>query len=295
MKDKTAPYIGRFAPTPTGPLHFGSLVAALASYLDAKAHDGTWLLRIEDLDPPREDPSASLRIPQQLEQHGLFWDGEIQFQSQHSSRYEAALEQLSKSHDTFVCQCSRKQLSTRAGLHQGVCQQHPSHDIEHPAAIRLKVPDQVITFTDGIYGDYSQNLFHEVGDQVLKRKDGLYAYQLAVIVDDHHAGINHVVRGVDLLDNTPRQLYLMERLGFTRPKYIHIPLATNSQGQKLSKQNQATAIEANDARQNILSALRFLQQPIHDNMHTSTLDQLLIEATKHWQPSLILPSHNGLI
>lgn len=295
MKDKTAPYIGRFAPTPTGPLHFGSLVAALASYLDAKAHDGTWLLRIEDLDPPREDPSASLRIPQQLEQHGLFWDGEIQFQSQHSNRYEAALDQLSKSHDTFACQCSRKQLSTRAGLHQGVCQQHPSHDIELPAAIRLKVPDQVITFTDGIYRDFSQNLFHEVGDQVLKRKDGLYAYQLAVVVDDHHAGINHVVRGVDLLDNTPRQLYLMERLGFTRPKYIHIPLATNSQGQKLSKQNQATAIEANDARQNILSALRFLQQPIHDNMHTSTLDQLLIEATKHWQPSIILPSHNGLI
>jgi glutamyl-Q tRNA(Asp) synthetase len=295
MTKKPAPYIGRFAPTPTGPLHFGSLVAALASYLDAKAHDGTWLLRIEDLDPPREDPSASLRIPQQLEQHGLCWDGEIQFQSQHSSRYEAALEQLSASHDTFLCQCSRKQLSTGAGLHQGVCQQPPSHDNKHPAAIRLKAPDQVISFTDGVYGDYRQNLFQGVGDQVLKRKDALYAYQLAVVVDDHHAGINHVVRGVDLLDNTPRQLYLIDRLGFTRPHYLHIPLATNPQGQKLSKQNQATAIEANDARKNILAALGFLQQPIHEHMASYSLDELLTEAIQHWQPSLITPCHNGLI
>jgi glutamyl-Q tRNA(Asp) synthetase len=292
MTKHATSYIGRFAPTPTGPLHFGSLVAALASYLDAKAHHGTWLLRIEDLDPPREDPSASTLIPEQLKQHGLMWDGEIQFQSQHSAHYEAALAQLALNHDTFACQCSRKQLSVHSGLHQGVCQQHDGHA---PAAIRLQVPNHRVSFTDGVYGNYSQNLLKEVGDQVLKRKDGLYAYQLAVVVDDHHAGITHVVRGVDLLDNTPRQLYLMDRLGFTQPEYLHIPLATNSQGQKLSKQNQATAIDACDARENILAALDFLQQQVSPHMRSSSLEALLIQATQNWQPQRIKPSQAGLI
>ena len=284
------PYIGRFAPTPTGPLHFGSLVAALASYLDAKAHHGKWLLRIEDLDPPREDPNAAQLIPQQLKDHGLIWDGEIIHQSQQSKDYEAALTQLAQQGDTFNCQCSRKQLSATNGLHLGPCNSSDSN-----AAIRLQVPDQIIGFRDEVYGDFEQNLLTDVGDQILKRKDGLYAYQLAVVVDDHLSGITHVVRGLDLLDNTPRQLYLMQRLGYSVPHYLHIPLVTNEQGQKLSKQNKAMAIESSKAKQNILRALKFLHQTITPAMEQAELPQLLVMATEHWQPSLITPSKAGLV
>lgn len=285
------PYIGRFAPTPTGPLHFGSLIAALASYLDAKFHNGQWLLRIEDLDPPREDPAASERIPQQLLDHGLHWDGEIQFQSQHSERYESALKQLASQGHTFGCTCSRKQLAASNGLHQGIC----PHNTHGPAAIRLAVPNASYSLNDRVYGQYEQNLFHDVGDQVLKRKDGFYAYQLAVVVDDHFTGINHVVRGVDLLDNTPRQIYLMQCLGYPVPNYLHIPLAVNEHGQKLSKQNRATAIASQDAKANILKALRFLQQDVSDTMTNSNLEDILEMASQSWQPSRIQPNQAGLL
>lgn len=285
-----SPYIGRFAPTPTGPLHFGSLVAALASYLDAHSHNGIWLLRIEDLDPPREDPAASEQIPQQLLDHGLQWHGDIQFQSQHADHYEAALAQLAAANHTFPCLCSRKQLAQNQGLHQGQC-----HSQSQSAAIRLSVPDEPYGFKDAIYGHFEQNLFKDVGDQVLKRKDGLYAYQLAVVVDDHLSGINHVVRGVDLLDNTPRQLYLMQCLGYPAPTYLHIPLVTNEQGQKLSKQNQAMAIDPSCAKDNLLNALRFLRQPISQAMENANISDLLKLATQQWQPQLIPASKAGLI
>jgi len=287
----SAPYIGRFAPTPTGPLHFGSLIAALASYLDAKAHNGKWLLRIEDLDPPREDPAASERMPQQLLDHGLQWDGDIQYQSQHSAAYEAALKQLAANKHTFACGCSRKQLSVHNGLHQGDCH----FNQQGPAAIRLAVPDESIGVQDRIYGHYEQNLLNDVGDQVLKRKDGFYAYQLAVVVDDYLSGINHVVRGVDLLDNTPRQIFLMQCLGYPVPSYLHIPLAINEHGQKLSKQNQATAIESQDAKANILKALSFLQQDISSPMSNSSLRDILQMACQNWQPSRIQPNQAGLL
>lgn len=289
---KNPPYIGRFAPTPTGPLHFGSLVAALASYLDAKAHHGTWLLRIEDLDPPREDASASERIPEQLLQHGLQWDGEIEFQSQHSDRYEQALSQLANNGFTFACQCSRKQLTHSHGLHQYLC----SHiDSNQPTAIRLNVPAQSYGFTDRVFGQYQQSLKQDVGDQVLKRKDGLYAYQLAVVVDDYASGITHIVRGADLLDNTPRQLFLMQCLDYPQPEYLHVPLALNESGQKLSKQNQACAIEAKHAKANLLAALTFLQQDISDEMKVASITELLALAVSRWQPSRIKPNHGGLI
>ncbi|NVK39141.1 MAG: tRNA glutamyl-Q(34) synthetase GluQRS [Gammaproteobacteria bacterium] len=287
----STPYIGRFAPTPTGPLHFGSLIAALASYLDAKAHDGKWLLRIEDLDPPREDPAASERMPHQLLDHGLQWDGDIQYQSQHSANYEAALKQLAANKRTFACGCSRKQLSVHNGLHQGDCH----FNQQGPAAIRLAVPDESIGVQDRIYGHYEQNLLNDVGDQVLKRKDGFYAYQLAVVVDDYLSGINHVVRGVDLLDNTPRQIFLMQCLGYPVPSYLHIPLAINEHGQKLSKQNQATAIESQDAKANILKALSFLQQDISSTMSNSSLRDILQMACQNWQPSRIQPNQAGLL
>ncbi|GAA6134164.1 tRNA glutamyl-Q(34) synthetase GluQRS [Oceaniserpentilla sp. 4NH20-0058] len=287
----THPYIGRFAPTPTGPLHFGSLVAALASYLDAKSQNGKWLLRIEDLDPPREDPNASTRIPKQLLEHGLQWDGDIQYQSQHSAQYEKALQTLVSSNHTFHCQCSRKQLATNNGLHLGPCLCLTQDN----AAIRLQVPDANYAFTDGVYGHIEQNLHHQVGDPILKRKDGLYAYQLAVVVDDYLSCVNHVVRGVDLLDNTPRQLFLMECLGYPAPHYLHIPLITNPQGQKLSKQNQATAIDPSNAKDNLLAALQFLNQPINSAMRDMPITSLLQTASNSWQANLITPSHAGLI
>lgn len=292
MNKTQPPYTGRFAPTPTGPLHFGSLVAALASYLDAKANRGRWLLRIEDLDPPREDPNASERIPEQLRQHGLLWDGDIQFQSQHSNQYEQALKQLADSDFTFTCQCSRKQLVESNGIHKGVCS---TANINSPAAIRLQVPDKVFELHDRVFGHYQQSLLHDVGDQVLKRKDGLYAYQLAVVVDDHAAHITHVVRGVDLLDNTPRQLYLMQCLGYNAPQYLHVPLAVNQEGQKLSKQNQATAIDGKDAKANLLAALSFLQQDITPQMRSASIETLLQHAIQNWLPNRIKPNHRGLI
>jgi glutamyl-Q tRNA(Asp) synthetase len=283
-------YIGRFAPTPTGPLHFGSLVAALASYLDAKSHNGTWLLRIEDLDPPREDKAASELIPKQLLEHGLQWDGEIEFQSQHSSRYEHYLEKLRNLELLFPCTCSRKNLSPNKGLHLGNC----DSSTNDPHAWRLSVPNDTYSFTDRVYGENSQNLA-EVGDQVLKRKDGLYAYQLAVVVDDYESGINHVVRGLDLLDNTPRQLYLMQCLGIKVPSYLHIPLITNDLGQKLSKQNQAQALNLTTIEDNLLRALTFLKQPPVPLEPQQDSQSILNWAIQNWQVSEVPPLKAGLI
>ena len=283
-------YIGRFAPTPTGPLHQGSLVAALASYLDAKANNGKWLLRIEDLDPPREDKSASTLIPQQLLSHGLEWDGDIEFQSQNSARYEKHLAQLKNRHLIFPCSCSRKNLASQQGLHKGNC--HSSMLSQH--AWRLAVCDETWSFQDATYGPYSQNLWHAVGDQVLKRKDGLYAYQLAVVVDDFHSGITHVVRGLDLLDNTPRQLYLMSLLNMPAPQYLHLPLITNESGQKLSKQNQAKALDLNTVENNLLAALSFLHQAKPPVQLKHDKQQILSWAIQHWQPQAIPALKMGL-
>lgn len=285
----TPSYIGRFAPTPSGPLHFGSLVSALASFLDAKANQGKWLLRIEDLDPPREDPAASHVIPKQLLAHHLQWDGEIEFQSQNHARYEQALSELSQKKLLFPCHCSRKELLAQHGLHQGNCHGHA----EQPHALRITCPDQVWSFTDRVYGKVAQNIVKEVGDFVLKRKDQLYAYQLAMVVDDHHVGVTHVVRGVDLLDNTPRQLFLMAALGYEAPIYMHIPLIINDQGQKLSKQNQAQALDLNKPLANLLAALEFLNQPLPP--YSTSIPQLLAWATEHWQPHRINASTQGLI
>lgn len=283
-------YIGRFAPTPTGPLHFGSLVAALASYLDAKANHGTWLLRIEDLDPPREDPKASTLIPEQLKAHGLIWDGDIQYQSEHSQRYEQVLVDLANLNLVFPCNCSRKNLASCNGLHHGNCH----GDINQPHALRFLVDNQTVSFLDPIYGHYEQAL-NQVGDQILKRKDQLYAYQLAVLVDDHDSAVTHVVRGVDLLDNTPRQIHLLEKLGWPVPKYLHIPLITNESGQKLSKQNKAKALELNHPIINLISALKFLNQALPPVDQQKNVESLLSWSIQHWQPNRIMPSQAGLL
>lgn len=291
-------YIGRFAPTPTGPLHFGSLVAAFASYLDAKHHHGLWLLRIEDLDPPREDKSASTLIPQQLISHGLIWDGDIEFQSHHSDQYEQYLEQLRSQGLLFPCACSRKDLAAQKGLHQGDCHSSTNSSInstiEKPRAWRLPVPNEDWGFTDKVFGEFSQNLAQTVGDQVLKRKDALYAYQLAVVVDDYLSGVNHVVRGLDLLDNTPRQLYLMKCLNIAPPSYLHLPLITNDEGQKLSKQNQAQALDLNTIEKNLMGALAFLKQVLPPVQFQQDKRSILNWAIEHWQHENIPALTNGL-
>jgi len=269
---------GRFAPSPTGSLHFGSLVAATASYLAVRQQGGKWLLRIEDLDKPREQPGAANHIIQTLHAYGFEWDDEILFQNQRIPAYHEALAYL-QAH-TYPCYCSRKHIQQQghAGeygwVYPGTCRQQPHVPSKHQHAIRVRTHDQPICFTDAVRGEYCQDLQSELGDFVILRADGLFAYQLAVVVDDAFQGINQVVRGADLLDNTPRQIYLQQLLGLPQPAYAHIPLAANAQGQKLSKQNLAPAIDTHSRVKTLVACLHFLGQPCpaaHEFPDTTTL------------------------
>jgi glutamyl-Q tRNA(Asp) synthetase len=259
-------YVGRFAPSPTGPLHFGSLVCALASYLDAKRHNGKWLLRIEDIDPPREQRGAADSIKRTLEAHGLFWDEEVRYQSQRSEAYWACLNELKKLGLLYKCNCTRARLSPLNGRYDGHCRHHPP-TTDEPCALRLKVSDlppefrhirNTIEFNDRIQGIQKENVDEVSGDFVIHRKDGFFAYQLAVVVDDVDQGITDIVRGNDLLDTTARQIFLYHILGKTPPRYAHIPVVVDDHGNKLSKQNHAPAVDAKQARSNISNALVFL-------------------------------------
>ncbi|MCR3766842.1 tRNA glutamyl-Q(34) synthetase GluQRS, partial [Pseudomonas aeruginosa] len=229
----TSSYVGRFAPTPSGYLHFGSLVAAVASYLDARAVGGRWLVRMEDLDPPREVPGAQRAILETLERYGFEWDGAVERQSERFPAYASVIEQLLRSGLAYACTCSRKQLEDFAGIYPGFCRDagHTRDD----AAIRLRVPELEYRFVDRVQGEVCQHLGREVGDFVIQRRDGLYAYQLAVVLDDAWQGITDIVRGADLLDSTPRQLYLQELLGLSQPRYLHVPLIVQPDGHKLGK------------------------------------------------------------
>jgi glutamyl-Q tRNA(Asp) synthetase len=229
-------YRGRFAPSPTGPLHFGSLVAALGSYLDAKAHGGQWLVRIEDVDTPRVVPGAADDILRTLERFGLHWDGPVLYQSSRIAAYEAVLDDLRARRLVFPCGCSRKDVGDR---YPGTCRLG-SREIR---TWRFRVPGETVAFHDRRLGPQHQNVEEYCGDFVLKRADGLFAYQLAVVVDDAAQGITDVVRGEDLLDSTARQILLQRALGYPEPRYLHLPIATNALGQKLSKQNGATALD----------------------------------------------------
>lgn len=261
-----AKYCGRFAPSPTGPLHFGSLVAAVGSYLEAKTHQGLWLLRMEDLDPPREMPGAAYGILQTLEVYGFEWDGEILYQSQRSDVYEAALARLRESGHLYPCACSRREIADSAmqgleGLvYPGTCR-NGLHGRE-ARAWRLRTTMDAIAFTDDVQGEQSQMLEKDLGDFILKRADGLYAYQLAVVVDDAAQGITHVVRGADLLDSTPRQIWLQRLLGLPTPHYAHLPIVVNADGEKLSKQTLAHPLDTAQPAATLWKALDFLgQQP----------------------------------
>jgi len=243
----TSTYTGRFAPSPTGPLHIGSLLAATGSYLQARANGGRWLVRIEDLDLPRVVPGAAERILSTLEVFGLHWDGEVLYQSSRFPAYRAALHQLRN--QLYPCGCSRADIRRQAAAVNGVASIYPGTCRnglpagKHPRALRISTGEREISFHDLVQGKQHQNLQREVGDFILRRSDGLIAYQLAVVVDDAAQGVTEVVRGCDLLDSTPRQIFLQELLGFPSPRYAHLPIITNTLGQKLSKQTRAPALD----------------------------------------------------
>lgn len=252
-------YIGRFAPSPTGPLHFGSLLAALASFLDARANQGKWLMRVEDLDPPREPAGSAELILQQLHDLGMEWDGEVLYQSSRLDAYEEIKDKLQDMGLCYPCDCTRPQIRAMGLVYNGSCRNR-SVPPEKPYALRLKTDALEIGFDDEIQGHFMQRLEAEVGDFVIRRKDELFAYQLAVVVDDEFQNITHVVRGWDLLDSTPRQIYLQRVLDYRQMSYAHIPIIVDEKGQKLSKQAFAPSIETDRASEAIYKALIFLGQ-----------------------------------
>lgn len=281
-----SPYLGRFAPSPSGPLHFGSLVCALASYLDAKQQGGQWHLRIEDIDPPREVPGAAERIVRSLEQHGLGWDGPVLWQSQRSTQYEAVLEDLRRAGHIYPCSCTRKRLESLGHRYDGYCRQHPATP---PAAWRLTVAaDQDVVFTDRHLGRQIQNLGAQ-GDYIIHRKDGLYAYALAVVVDDWQQGFTHVVRGSDLLGATGNQIYLFSLLGAKAPSYAHIPVIADAQGQKLSKQNHAPALDEATPGRNLWRALWALGATPPLELAQAPPNQVIDWGQQHWRLSQLPP------
>ncbi|GAA0398424.1 tRNA glutamyl-Q(34) synthetase GluQRS [Cocleimonas flava] len=285
--------IGRFAPSPTGPLHFGSLVAAVASYLAAKTqNNGKWFLRIEDVDTQREQPGASQSIIQTLESFGFAWDGDILFQSEQTERYQTALERISD--HIYPCSCTRKYLqslsdiSTYGYLYPGICRNGINNpDIQNPS-IRVKTNKQEICFQDLCQPHViGQSIEQEIGDFILKRRDGLFAYQLAVVVDDAFQEINQVVRGSDILDNTPRQIFLQQLLGYPQLEYLHFPTAVTADGKKLSKQNHSPPVltdnDSSDKKmESLLASLEFLGQNPPKRSNLESINDLWKWAFQHW-------------
>jgi glutamyl-Q tRNA(Asp) synthetase len=269
-------YRGRFAPSPTGPLHLGSLLAACASCADARSCGGRWLIRIEDLDPPREQSGADRLILDLLQAIGWTSDEPVLYQSQRHTAYSEALQYLLQSGLAFECRCSRSDLAAAGGVHRGAC---VSSAATRAAAIRLRVTDIDIGFDDRVQGRYQQNLLRDVGDFVLRRADGRYAYQLAVVVDDAFQHITDVVRGSDLIDSTPRQIYLQRCLDVATPRYAHVPVLTGADGQKLSKQNLAPSVDVEQVAALLPQIAEWLgQRPLS----RGALAQQFIELVRHW-------------
>ena len=280
---------GRFAPSPTGPLHFGSLVAALASWLDARAAGGEWLVRIEDVDAPRTVHGAADAILRALEAFALHWDGEVAWQSRRTDLYRARLETLRAAGLTYRCRCSRKEVADSGlrgieGLvYPGTCRSlELTPQVE--GAERFRVAPGVVAFDDRVQGRVEQDVASQVGDFVLRRRDGLFAYQLAVVVDDEEQRIDSVVRGADLLQSTPRQILLQRALGFATPRYLHFPVATHAAGEKLSKQTLADAVHGEDAARLIAQGLAFLGQPA---VSSRIPREMLAEAASRWDADRI--------
>ena len=288
--------IGRFAPTPSGPLHFGSLVTAVASYCQARALDGQWLLRIEDVDTPRVVRGAGDDILRTLEHFGFEWDGAVIYQSQRFEVYRDRLQRLMDDGLVYACSCSRKSLqadSPRFGplglIYPGYCRTRHLDSARYSLRLNLAGAG-VYRFDDPLYGEFSLDLQQQVGDIVLRRIDGVYAYHLAVTVDDALQGINQIVRGVDLLEVTPLHLHFNQLLGFENARYLHLPLVKTTDGKKLSKQTGAQALEHVRASELVLKALDFLGQAIDPQWISSAPAEILLEACRSWDPGRIVPA-----
>jgi glutamyl-Q tRNA(Asp) synthetase len=281
-------YCGRFAPSPTGPLHLGSLLAAAGSYLQARACGGRWLLRIEDLDTPRVLRDAADEILRTLEQFGFEWDGAVVRQSERLPLYQAALETLDQKGLVFACSCSRKELAALQpaaleddSFYPGTCRNGAWHT-DRPLALRFRVADAAVEFDDLLQGRFVQNVADSIGDFIIRRRDSLFAYQLAVVVDDAAQGISDVVRGCDLLSNTPRQILLQEALGMRRPGYLHLPLLTEADGRKLSKSRRAVTIADQQPTASLWRVLQWLRQEPPDELMRGSVRDLWSWAIRAW-------------
>lgn len=276
-------YIGRFAPSPSGPLHFGSLVAALGSYLQAKSQQGKWLVRIEDIDPPREVAGASDDILATLTAYGLIWDDEVIYQSQQSIHYEQVLASLKQQKLSYACACTRKMIKQQGGLYLGSCRDKQLTRKNNALRINIsKLASPITHFFDQLQGDVTLDKQQGNEDFIVKRKDGLYAYNLAVVIDDINQGINEIVRGADLLSTTGKQISLYQLLGKKQPSYIHLPLVITKPGFKLSKQNHALAIDKKNPIPTLLQALDFLGHSVPDLVAKNSCGAILNWAIKNW-------------
>lgn len=291
-------YRGRFAPSPTGLLHFGSLAAAVGSYLDARHHRGSWLVRIEDLDTPRCTPGAANEILRTLEAFGMHWDEDVIYQSLRTSAYDEALLQLQAIDAIYPCCCTRREIADSAlhgmdgQIYPGTCRNGlPLGREGRVWRVRTDLLQENICFDDILQGRLTRNLAKDSGDFVVKRADGLYAYQLAVVVDDNFQGITHVVRGCDLLDSTPRQIYLQHLLGFDTPAYMHLPVAVNKLGEKLSKQTLARPVEKNNLT--LFDALVFLRQHPPSELRQGKIEEIITWAIANWRPDSLLNCRQG--
>jgi glutamyl-Q tRNA(Asp) synthetase len=287
-------YRGRFAPSPTGPLHFGSLVAAVGSYLQARHAGGEWLVRIEDLDPPRSVPGSADLILHTLEALGFTWHGPVLYQSTRTEAYQQALQQLIDQGLSYPCSCTRSELQALVHDHisdqdelryPGLCR-NGSLRAQGPHAWRFRVPIPAVHFTDGLHGEHHTDL-SSIGDFVIKRRDGWFAYQLAVVVDDAAQGITEVVRGADLLFNSPRQIALQRALGYPTPGYLHLPLATDALGQKLGKATAAPPLDTKQAAPTLCKALHFLGQSPPAELRHATVDSVWQWAIVHWNSTAV--------
>ena len=282
-------YRGRFAPSPTGPLHLGSLVAALGSYLQARHAEGKWFVRIEDIDPPREVPGATDAILRTLEAFALYWDEDVVYQRQRLDHYGEALEKLVEQGVAYRCTCTRSEVrehnrrldGSATTVYPGLCRNGPLRP-DRRAATRLRVDDRTIEFTDLQAGTIRSALAEDCGDFILQRRDGPFAYQLAVVVDDAAQEITEIVRGRDLLDSTPGQILLQRLLGFPTPKYMHLPIVTNSAGEKLSKQTGAEALRPEDAGPALCDALTFLGLAPPATLRDAAAAEIVAWGLEHW-------------
>ena len=291
MNPAAPQYRGRFAPSPSGPLHFGSLVAALGSFLQARANAGVWLVRMEDIDPPREQAGAASLILRTLEELGLEWDESVLYQNNQLALYGEVLDELVEKELCYPCSCTRRDITQEnksAGIeghtpYPGTCRQGPRKP-DKPAASRIRAPSAAIGFADGLQGHCEQELQTAIGDFILRRSDRLFSYQLAVVVDDDFQRITEVVRGTDLLDSTPRQIFLQQIMGYDQPGYVHLPIAVGADGDKLSKQTGARALDHDKLALLMTEALSFLAHRPPAELVGAGPRELLDWGVRNWNP-----------